>query len=201
MVLNSTVAPLLVGAGIVVVLLIATLIVLTLSMRALWRTRRPARLDARLENLPPAEQLEHRLGEVERQLAGALQLLLEHQESLTAAQRAVEQLRNLAKEHEEIFDHHRQEIQDIQQRLRLALRSVAVQRYNPFPDTGGNFSFVIALVNEAHDGVLLTGLHARETTRIFAKYIAAGQCETRLSPDETAALERAIRQLESDTHT
>lgn len=200
MVLNAFLGPLLVGAGILVALLIATLIVLALSVRALWRTRRPIRLDGGLEHLPPAEQLEHRLREAERQLADVFQLLPRYQESLTATQMAIEQLRSLVKDHDGTFDRHREQIHNIEQRLRFALRSVAVQRYNPFPDTGGNFSFVIAFVNEARDGVLLTGLHARETTRIFAKAIAAGRCETRLSPDEVAALERAIGQLEDNAN-
>src|SRR3989338_1128945 len=42
-------------------------------------------------------------------------------------------------------------------------------RYNPYEDTGGDQSFTVALLNAKGSGIVLTSLHARSATRVFAK--------------------------------
>jgi len=61
-----------------------------------------------------------------------------------------------------------------EQRLSGAVRHVKVLRFNPFRDTGGDQSFVIALLDDAGTGVVITGLHSRTETRIYAKQVNAG---------------------------
>jgi len=65
-------------------------------------------------------------------------------------------------------------------------------RYNPFEDTGGNQSFALALLDGRGDGFVVSSLHSRTGTRIYAKAIAAGVSETALSDEETAALQQAL---------
>lgn len=48
-------------------------------------------------------------------------------------------------------------------------------RYNPFSETGGNQSFVLALLDAQDNGFVLTSLHSREATRVFAKPVKAGK--------------------------
>src|SRR5688572_24049095 len=51
------------------------------------------------------------------------------------------------------------------------IQKVAVIRYNPFSDTGGDQSFAIALLDSLGNGVVLSSLHSRTDTRVFAKAV------------------------------
>jgi hypothetical protein len=64
-------------------------------------------------------------------------------------------------------------------------------RFNPFPDTGGNQSFVLALLDESEDGFVVSSLHSRTGTRIYAKAISSGKADMSLSSEETEAVDAA----------
>ena len=66
-------------------------------------------------------------------------------------------------------------------------------RYNPFPDTGGSHSFVICLLDNLKNGILLTSLHSRGTTRFYAKKVDGGRADQDLSGEEQQALNQAIK--------
>lgn len=74
---------------------------------------------------------------------------------------------------------------------RKAFSRVGLVRYNPFEETGGNQSFALALLDADGDGWVLSSLHARSGTRVYAKVIARGRAETALSEEESAALRQA----------
>ena len=57
---------------------------------------------------------------------------------------------------------------------RRAFQRVGLVRFNPFEDTGGNQSFAVALLDAVGDGFVLSSLHARQGTRVYAKTVAAG---------------------------
>jgi hypothetical protein len=44
------------------------------------------------------------------------------------------------------------------------------------------------------DGFILSSLHARTGTRVYAKALSAGRAETQLSDEEAEALRRALGQ-------
>lgn len=69
---------------------------------------------------------------------------------------------------------------------------MAVLKYNPYNDTGGDQSFSLVLLNGKMDGVLITSLHSRGSTRIYLKNIKSGKSELELSKEETKALVNAI---------
>jgi uncharacterized protein DUF4446 len=69
---------------------------------------------------------------------------------------------------------------------------VGLVRFNPFEDTGGNQSFALALLDGRGDGFVVSSLHARGGTRIYAKAVAAGTSEANLSDEETEALRQAL---------
>ena len=75
---------------------------------------------------------------------------------------------------------------------RKAFQRVGLVRYNPFEETGGNQSFALALLDAAGDGWVLSSLHARSGTRVYAKTIKAGRADVGLSAEETAAITRAM---------
>lgn len=76
-------------------------------------------------------------------------------------------------------------------RGRKALQRVGVVRYNPFEDTGGNQSFAIAVLDADDDGLILSSLHARSGTRVYAKSLTRGSTDLALSDEETEALRLA----------
>ena len=75
---------------------------------------------------------------------------------------------------------------------RRAFQRVGLVRYNPFEETGGNQSFALALLDAAGDGWVLSSLHARSGTRVYAKGITAGRADAGLSDEETAAIKQAM---------
>ena len=72
--------------------------------------------------------------------------------------------------------------------LKLAFSRVGLVRFNPFEDTGGNQSFALALLDAHGDGFVVSSLHARNMTRVYAKAIAGGKAEAALSDEEAQAL-------------
>jgi hypothetical protein len=80
----------------------------------------------------------------------------------------------------------------VERDLRSALGRVGLVRYNPFEDTGGAQSFALAILDGTGSGFVITSLHARTGTRIYAKSIAAGKAEAALSDEEADALKRAL---------
>ncbi len=75
---------------------------------------------------------------------------------------------------------------------RLSVQRVGLVRFNPFEDTGGNQSFALALLDANDDGLVVSSLHARNGTRIYAKAVATGRAEAALSDEETEALRLAM---------
>jgi hypothetical protein len=75
---------------------------------------------------------------------------------------------------------------------RKAVQRVALVRYNPFEETGGNQSFALALTDRNGDGFVVSSLHARAGTRIYAKAIVAGRSDSALSDEEAEALRLAL---------
>ena len=74
---------------------------------------------------------------------------------------------------------------------RRAFQRVGLVRYNPFEETGGNQSFALALLDAAGDGWVLSSLHARAGTRVYAKAIKPGRADAGFSAEETAAIDQA----------
>lgn len=75
---------------------------------------------------------------------------------------------------------------------RRTIQKVGVVRFNPFPDTGGDQSFAIALLDSLGSGVVLSSLHSRTETRLFAKQLASGRSRHQLSDEEQEAIRKAL---------
>jgi len=75
---------------------------------------------------------------------------------------------------------------------RRAIQRVGLVRFNPFEDTGGNQSFALALTDATGNGFVVSSLHTRTGTRVYAKAIADGRSDGALSEEETEALRRAM---------
>jgi hypothetical protein len=76
--------------------------------------------------------------------------------------------------------------------FQAAFGRVGLVRFNPFEDTGGNQSFALALLDGRGDGFVVSSLHARAGTRVYAKSISRGTSEAALSNEEAEALKQAL---------
>lgn len=74
---------------------------------------------------------------------------------------------------------------------KLHVQKIGMVRFNPFNETGGDNSFVLSLLNGNMDGVVVTGLHTREKTRVYAKKVERGESKYELSKDERKAINEA----------
>ena len=80
----------------------------------------------------------------------------------------------------------------IERRSLRSLQHIGLVRFNPFDDTGSDQSFAIALLNDQRDGIVISSLHGRTNTRVFAKPVAAGDSPHNLSDEESQAIRIAI---------
>lgn len=83
------------------------------------------------------------------------------------------------------------EVRKINEEGRYHVQKVGLVRFNPFKEIGGDHSFSLALLNGSNTGVVITGLHTRERTRVYMKAIKEGKCEVELSEDEKKAILKA----------
>ena len=80
----------------------------------------------------------------------------------------------------------------IDARTRRSLQHIGMVRFNPFEDTGSDQSFAIALLDDRRDGVVISSLHGRSNTRVFAKPVADGGSPHNLSDEEAEAIRIAV---------
>jgi hypothetical protein len=165
--LNSTISSnLAIVAG---VLVFVGLLVALLVVALLVQTRRLARLTARVDGLTRGVD-GHSLESV---FEAHLETVFRVARDLDALSARATALETAARRH---FDR------------------VGLVRFNPFEDTGGNQSFALALLDGNLDGFVVSSLHSRTGTRIYAKSINGGAAETALSAEETRALDLARAQ-------
>lgn len=88
------------------------------------------------------------------------------------------------------------EMAKISKKMQKSIQKIGFVRYNPFGknDTGGNQSFSIALLDKDDSGFVITSMHAREGTRVYAKPISGGESTNTLSDEEAAAIKKATKE-------
>ena len=83
-------------------------------------------------------------------------------------------------------------VTEIETRLPFAISYVGVVAYDAFGNITGNQSRSIALLSQRGDGLVITLLTARSETVFYAKEINSGKGVEELSPEEVAAVNRAL---------
>jgi len=73
------------------------------------------------------------------------------------------------------------------------LQKIGFIRFNPFSDTGGDQSFCLCLLDQNNNGIVITSLHSRETTRIYGKVISGPLNRAECSAEEWKAYQEAIK--------
>lgn len=69
---------------------------------------------------------------------------------------------------------------------------IGLVRYNPFQETGGDQSFALALLDRFGNGVVVSSLHTRTATRLYAKPVKRGTSPLSLSDEEAQAIKQAM---------
>lgn len=73
------------------------------------------------------------------------------------------------------------------------VQKIGLTRFNPFKELGGDHSFSLAILNAEDSGIIVTGLHTRDRTRVYMKEIKNAKSNFELSDDEVKALNMARR--------
>jgi len=131
-----------------------------------WQQRQFARLRRHYQTL---------LSGVE---GGNLEAVLDHH--LARVQRVVEQMQRVDRL-----------IWELERAGRRHLQHCGLVRFNPFAHTGGDQSFAVALTDAEGYGVVISSLHARDSTRVYAKPLAAWESSYPLTEEEKEAIARA----------
>jgi hypothetical protein len=76
----------------------------------------------------------------------------------------------------------------LEERSRLSLQHVGIVRFSPFRDTGGDQSFALVIADDHGHGVVLSSLHARDVTRVYAKPLASWDSPYSLTDEEKKAI-------------
>lgn len=75
----------------------------------------------------------------------------------------------------------------------FSLQHMGMVRFNPFHDTGGDQSFAIALVDGHGNGLVLSSLHGRDATRVYAKPLQKWESTYSLTDEEKQAIALAYQ--------
>jgi predicted phosphohydrolase len=107
----------------------------------------------------------------------------------------------LVYEHSTALDEAKKEISKLSEshgvlksNLQDTVQKVAMVRYNPFSDSGGDQSFAVAMLDGNDTGVIFSSLYARSGPMIYAKPIEKGASQYALTDEERKVLDRAMQQ-------
>ncbi len=148
--------------------LAAMVLLLLLGIGLLAEHRRARKFEARLDAL---------LGDVSE--TNTARMLAEYLSTVRGTSATVARVKQ---EHEQVVGI-----------MPTVIRHVGLVRFSPFHDTGGDQSFALALLDGHQDGVVLTGLHSRNDSRLYAKPIERGSSDYSLTLEERQAMDRALK--------
>lgn len=84
-------------------------------------------------------------------------------------------------------------VSDLDKKGYSHIQRVELMRFNPYGDTGGDQSFVVVMLDNKANGFVLTSLHARSGTRVFAKEVILGKSgKYKFSEEEEKTIKKAL---------
>lgn len=104
-------------------------------------------------------------------------------------------LKNQSDMLEEEQREHKLLIEAAQTKMRGMKSKVAMKRYNAFGERGNDLSFSLAILDDNHNGIVLTSLHNRENSYIYSKPLDKGESQYPLSPEEKEVIALALQQI------
>jgi len=81
---------------------------------------------------------------------------------------------------------------ELEDQSQFFIQKIGMLRFNPFNDTGGDQSFILALLDASDTGIVISSLHTRTGTRWYAKKLIEGRgVDHQLSDEEKSAIAKA----------
>jgi len=80
----------------------------------------------------------------------------------------------------------------IDRRVDDTVSKTAIVRYDAYENSGGHQSASVAMLDASRSGVVLSAIQGRDYARIYVKELDRGRPNVALSPEEEAAVERAM---------
>lgn len=80
----------------------------------------------------------------------------------------------------------------VDRRADATLSRTAVVRYDAYEGAGGRQSASVALLDANRSGVVISAIQGRDYARVYVKELERGKAAIALSPEEQAAVERAM---------
>lgn len=75
------------------------------------------------------------------------------------------------------------------------IRGVSLVKYNPYSDVGGSQSFAMCFLDSNGDGAVLSTLHSRDKTRVFAKKVSGFEAKVEVSAEEQESIDLSRKKL------
>jgi len=105
----------------------------------------------------------------------------------------LEELLRETKTTRESLEKIKKELEKIESENFSHVQKASLIRFNPFDDVGGDQSFVISLLDGRDNGLVISSLHSRAGTRIYAKPIEQGKPKGfEFSKEEELAIKKAL---------
>jgi hypothetical protein len=79
------------------------------------------------------------------------------------------------------------------QNLPYLVRHVGLVRFSPFHDTGGDQSFSMAILDGRGDGIVVSALHSRQESKLYAKPVNGGKSRYSLTEEEKQAIDESVQ--------
>ena len=80
----------------------------------------------------------------------------------------------------------------VDRRVDDCLQRSSLVRYDAYEESGGNQSATVAFLDASRSGIVLSAIQGRDYARIYVKELDHGRATVALSPEEQAAVERAM---------
>ncbi len=103
--------------------------------------------------------------------------------------REVENMRDLMDEATRKFE---SDINGLHLEMNRCISHVAVVRYDAYKEIGGQQSSSMAFLDASGNGLVISSILHREQARVYIKELDSGHSDIKLSPEEDAAVKRAL---------
>ena len=83
-------------------------------------------------------------------------------------------------------------LSQVEIKSRIGVDRAELLRFRAFENVGSDLSFAFALLNQDGNGVVLSSIHNREESRVYAKPIKEGMSTYSLTGEEKQVIDRAM---------
>lgn len=89
-------------------------------------------------------------------------------------------------------DKNKNDIIDINKRMRHCFQKVGIVKYDALNQMGGQLSYALALLDEEDNGYIINSVHGNEGCYSYTKIVKNGKSDIELGTEERKALEIAV---------